>query len=60
MANKRRRSLSSTSVQLSDEQFDELYDIKDFEKIQYNSEVLRDAFDYYVEHKYPQFKRKRV
>lgn len=60
MQNSRKRTrLLSTSIQLSNEQLDTLYDIKDFDKKGSIAEVIRNAFDFYVEQKYPQFSRKK-
>ncbi len=55
--NRRKRNLSSTSVQLSDKQFDILYEISRTRQDKpSNAKILREAFDYFVSAKYPQFK----
>ncbi len=55
---RRKRNFSSTSVQLSDEQFDSLEEIiLSREDRPSNAQILREAFDFYIEQKYPQFKK---
>ena len=49
-----RERMSTTSVQLTDEQFEQLKEIKVAEYIFSNAEVLRNAFDFYVKTRYPQ------
>lgn len=45
--------MATTSVQLTNSQFIVLEDIKDLEKAKSNAEILRRAFCFYVENKYP-------
>lgn len=49
-----RERMSTTSVQLNDLQFERLEKIKEIEKIASNAEVLRNAFNFFVQAKYPQ------
>lgn len=46
--------MSTTSVQLSGKQFNNLKQIRKAEDARSNAEVLRNAFDFYVEAKYPE------
>lgn len=55
--NRRNRNLSSTSIQLSDKQFDALFEISRIRQDKpSNSQILREALDYFISVKYPQFK----
>lgn len=55
MAKVKKDRMFSTSVQLSGKQFDTLEEIRVFIDAPSNAEVLRKAFDYYVQNQFPQF-----
>lgn len=50
---------SSTSVQFSDTQFNQLEEIVQREKVKSNAEIIRRSFDFYVNEKYPDLKNRR-